>query len=231
MMSTEPNEKGQAGTDVMGTRRESAPAPNDGLSSGGDTRVTVIGAGMLGSALARAFMAAGHATTVWNRSAGKADDLIANGAIRATTIGEAIAASPLIVICVSDYDAVRDGRDPRGHGRRRGGEHRGYRVPAVRDRLAHRRRLVPTRHRPAGRRPCLRGRRRHPRNPSAADQPSDRRERAARHRRRTPRVHRDHHRTRDRRWPRDRQLRTDHRALHAAAVTAGQLARIHGDNS
>lgn len=65
--------------------------------------VTVIGLGMMGTALAEAFRAAGHPTTVWNRSPGKADDLVARGAVRADTVAEAIAASPLIVVCVLDY--------------------------------------------------------------------------------------------------------------------------------
>lgn len=49
------------------------------------TPVSVLGLGMLGSELARAFLDHGHATTVWNRSHGKADDLVAGGAIRAAT--------------------------------------------------------------------------------------------------------------------------------------------------
>ncbi len=68
--------------------------------------VTVIGLGPMGRALAAAFLAVGHPTTVWNRSAGKADDLIAKGAVLAGTAAEAVAAGPLVIICVLDYDAV-----------------------------------------------------------------------------------------------------------------------------
>ncbi|MFF7247310.1 NAD(P)-dependent oxidoreductase [Embleya sp. NPDC008237] len=68
--------------------------------------VTVIGLGSMGRALAEAFRAAGHPTTVWNRSAAKADEVVARGAVRADTVGAAIAASPLIVVCVLDYDAM-----------------------------------------------------------------------------------------------------------------------------
>lgn len=39
--------------------------------------VTVIGLGQLGSALAEAFVNHGHSTTVWNRTADKADNLLA----------------------------------------------------------------------------------------------------------------------------------------------------------
>ncbi|WP_281290546.1 NAD(P)-dependent oxidoreductase [Embleya hyalina] len=68
--------------------------------------VTVIGMGSMGRALAEAFRAAGHPTTVWNRSPAKAAALVARGAVRAETVADAIAASPLIVVCVLDYDAM-----------------------------------------------------------------------------------------------------------------------------
>lgn len=72
------------------------------------TPVTVIGLGLMGTALARAFLKAGHRTTVWNRTAKKAEDLVAHGAARAATLSEAIRASPLVVVCVLDHDAVRE---------------------------------------------------------------------------------------------------------------------------
>ncbi|WP_462188941.1 NAD(P)-binding domain-containing protein, partial [Frankia sp. CcWB2] len=68
----------------------------------------------MGRALAAAFLSNGHPTTVWNRSAGKADDLVANGATLAPSIRAAVEASPLVVICVSDYDAVHELLDPVG---------------------------------------------------------------------------------------------------------------------
>lgn len=68
--------------------------------------VTVIGLGEMGGALARAFLAGGKTTTVWNRTAAKAVSLEALGATRAATIAEAAAASPVIVICLSDYAAT-----------------------------------------------------------------------------------------------------------------------------
>lgn len=79
-----------------------------------DTPVTVIGLGMMGSALARAFLANGHSTTVWNRSADKADDLVARGATVAPEVAQAISASPVVVVCVSDYDTARALLDPLG---------------------------------------------------------------------------------------------------------------------
>lgn len=74
----------------------------------GDDRspVTVIGLGAMGTALARALLVGGHPTTVWNRSASKADDLVAKGATRAATLAAAVSANPLVVVCVRDHDVV-----------------------------------------------------------------------------------------------------------------------------
>lgn len=76
------------------------------------TPVTVIGLGLMGRALAEAFLANGHPTTVWNRTAGRADELVASGATRADGVAEAVRASPLVIICVRDYDAVREILEP-----------------------------------------------------------------------------------------------------------------------
>ncbi|MGN9790045.1 NAD(P)-dependent oxidoreductase [Streptomyces sp. OZ13] len=73
-----------------------------------DTPVTVIGLGLMGRALAGAFLKAGHPTTVWNRTASKADQLVADGARLAPTVGDAIGAGSLTIICVTDYEAVRE---------------------------------------------------------------------------------------------------------------------------
>ncbi|WP_410666101.1 NAD(P)-dependent oxidoreductase [Amycolatopsis sp. lyj-84] len=68
------------------------------------TPVTVVGLGSMGSALAGAFLAAGHPTTVWNRTATKADPLVAQGALKAATAEEAVQASPLIIACLTTYE-------------------------------------------------------------------------------------------------------------------------------
>ncbi|MEU5901469.1 MULTISPECIES: NAD(P)-binding domain-containing protein [Streptomyces] len=67
--------------------------------------VTVIGLGPMGRALAAAFLAAGVPTTVWNRTPGRDGELVERGALRARTAEEAVAASPLTVVCVVNYDA------------------------------------------------------------------------------------------------------------------------------
>ncbi|MEU6681201.1 NAD(P)-binding domain-containing protein [Streptomyces sp. NPDC046925] len=70
------------------------------------TPVTVIGLGNMGSALAAVLLEHGHPTTVWNRSAAKAEPFAERGAVVAATPEEAFAASPLIIVCVLDYDAL-----------------------------------------------------------------------------------------------------------------------------
>ncbi|MFG2580142.1 NAD(P)-dependent oxidoreductase [Streptomyces malaysiensis] len=79
-----------------------------------ETPVTVLGLGDMGTALARALVGAGHRTTVWNRTAAKAEALAAEGARTAATAGAAVAASPLVVVCLLDYDSVRQVLTPLG---------------------------------------------------------------------------------------------------------------------
>ncbi|MFI6828646.1 NAD(P)-dependent oxidoreductase [Kribbella sp. NPDC050241] len=81
------------------------------------TPVTVLGLGAMGTALARTFLAAGHPTTVWNRTPGRSPELDALGAVRATSPAEAVAASPLVVVCLLVDATVRstlDGLDLSG---------------------------------------------------------------------------------------------------------------------
>lgn len=73
-----------------------------------ETSVAVIGLGLMGQALAGAFLAARHSTTVWNRTPAKADRLVAEGARLAPTIDDALRASSITIICLTDYPAVRE---------------------------------------------------------------------------------------------------------------------------
>ncbi|WP_043624503.1 NAD(P)-dependent oxidoreductase [Ensifer sp. ZNC0028] len=68
--------------------------------------ISIIGLGAMGAALAGALIDAGNAITVWNRTSARADALIARGARRATTVAGAIAASDVLVLCLTDYAAV-----------------------------------------------------------------------------------------------------------------------------
>ncbi|WP_369200804.1 NAD(P)-dependent oxidoreductase [Streptomyces sp. PU-14G] len=70
------------------------------------TPVTIIGLGLMGRALASAFLQAGHSTTVWNRTSSKADQLVAEGARLAPTVGDALKAGSLTITCVTDYTAL-----------------------------------------------------------------------------------------------------------------------------
>ncbi len=74
--------------------------------------VTLIGLGSMGAALAEAFVGAGHPTTVWNRTAAKAEPLVAKGAVRAETIGDAVAASGLVITCMTSYEATKQALEP-----------------------------------------------------------------------------------------------------------------------
>lgn len=76
------------------------------MTNPGKPAVTVLGLGAMGAALAEAVLAAGHPTTVWNRTAARADPLVAKGAVRAGTAAEAIAASRLVVVCLLDHGSV-----------------------------------------------------------------------------------------------------------------------------
>lgn len=71
-----------------------------------DSDVTVIGLGPMGRALAWALLQAGKRVTVWNRTPGKAGELLARGAVAAPTPGDALIGARLAVFCVVDDDAV-----------------------------------------------------------------------------------------------------------------------------
>ncbi|MCX4389325.1 NAD(P)-binding domain-containing protein [Micromonospora peucetia] len=82
------------------------------MTTNDSVRVSVLGLGAMGSALAAALVTAGHETTVWNRSAGRADDLAAQGAQVAATAGDAVQASQLVIACLLDHASVREVLDP-----------------------------------------------------------------------------------------------------------------------
>ncbi|WP_412077591.1 NAD(P)-dependent oxidoreductase [Streptomyces xanthophaeus] len=71
-----------------------------------NTKVTVVGLGPMGRAMAAAYLDAGYEVTVWNRSTGKDADLVARGARRAASIAEAVAASGLTVLSLIDVEAM-----------------------------------------------------------------------------------------------------------------------------
>ena len=82
--------------------------------------VSIIGLGLMGSALARATVSAGLDVTVWNRSPSKAQAFVDGPARIASTVEEAVDASEVIVVCVRDHDATNEA----------------LRTPAIEERLA-----------------------------------------------------------------------------------------------
>ncbi|MFJ5924912.1 NAD(P)-dependent oxidoreductase [Kitasatospora sp. NPDC092948] len=73
-----------------------------------NTPVTLLGLGTMGTALARAWLAAGHPVTVWNRTPARAAALAPEGATVAGTAAEAVAANTLVVVCLLDDTSVGD---------------------------------------------------------------------------------------------------------------------------
>ncbi|MEX5635514.1 NAD(P)-dependent oxidoreductase [Parafrankia sp. FMc2] len=70
--------------------------------------VTVIGLGPMGRAMAASLLRSGHPVTVWNRTARRADDLVAGGATLAPTPAAAVASSELTILSLTDYQAMYD---------------------------------------------------------------------------------------------------------------------------
>jgi 3-hydroxyisobutyrate dehydrogenase len=71
-------------------------------------RIAFLGLGRMGSAMAHHVLDAGHDLTVWNRSSGKADDLVQAGATEATSIGEAVKDAEVVVLMLFGPDSVRE---------------------------------------------------------------------------------------------------------------------------
>ncbi|MEW5423179.1 NAD(P)-dependent oxidoreductase [Amorphus sp. 3PC139-8] len=75
--------------------------------TGNDLRFGFAGLGVMGVPMARHLLAAGP-TTVWNRTASRADPLVAEGAARAETPAALLDAADLVGVCVLDGAAVRE---------------------------------------------------------------------------------------------------------------------------
>ncbi|MFE0682903.1 NAD(P)-dependent oxidoreductase [Streptomyces sp. NPDC058961] len=78
------------------------------LTTGANRPVTVIGLGPMGQAMTRTLLGAGRPVTVWNRTAGRAADVVAEGATLAATPAEAVEASDLVILSLTDYRAMYD---------------------------------------------------------------------------------------------------------------------------
>jgi 3-hydroxyisobutyrate dehydrogenase-like beta-hydroxyacid dehydrogenase len=67
--------------------------------------ITFIGLGPMGQAMVRALVKAGHEVTVWNRTPSKAEGL---GATVAPTVADALAASEVVFLSLTDYQVMFD---------------------------------------------------------------------------------------------------------------------------
>lgn len=76
--------------------------------------VTVIGLGPMGQAMAGAFLDRGHAVTLWNRTPSRADELVARGAVLAPTVSAAVAANEVVILSLTDYEAMYAVLEPAG---------------------------------------------------------------------------------------------------------------------
>jgi 3-hydroxyisobutyrate dehydrogenase-like beta-hydroxyacid dehydrogenase len=70
--------------------------------------VTVLGLGPMGQAMVHVLLKAGHPVAVWNRTTSRTADVVAAGAQLAATPADAVEASGLIVLSLTDYQAMWD---------------------------------------------------------------------------------------------------------------------------
>ncbi|MFP2907827.1 NAD(P)-dependent oxidoreductase [Pyxidicoccus sp. 3LFB2] len=74
------------------------------MASSSSTKMAVIGTGLMGSALARAFAAAGHDVVVWNRTPAKAR-AVGGGTVAIENLLSAVSGRQLVVVSLSNYAA------------------------------------------------------------------------------------------------------------------------------
>ncbi|WP_372411389.1 NAD(P)-dependent oxidoreductase [Streptomyces luteireticuli] len=77
------------------------------MNSTSKQSVTVIGLGPMGRAMVRAYLGKGYDVTVWNRTASRAGELVTEGATLVPSVEAALTANELVVLSMTDYDAVR----------------------------------------------------------------------------------------------------------------------------
>jgi 3-hydroxyisobutyrate dehydrogenase-like beta-hydroxyacid dehydrogenase len=86
-------------------------------SVGAKAKIGLIGLGLMGRPMGMNLLKAGHSLTVWNRTASRADELVAAGATLANSPKEVASASDVLITIVSDPPALEgvlwgaDGKD------------------------------------------------------------------------------------------------------------------------
>jgi 3-hydroxyisobutyrate dehydrogenase len=73
--------------------------------------IAFLGLGRMGLPMARRILDAGHPLTVWNRTASRAEPLVAAGARAAADPAEAVRDADVVITMLADPDAVRDVAD------------------------------------------------------------------------------------------------------------------------
>ncbi|MHB2023970.1 MAG: NAD(P)-dependent oxidoreductase [Mycobacteriales bacterium] len=71
-------------------------------------KVAVLGLGRMGQAIAHRLLEGGHELTVWNRTKGRADELVAAGATEVDNPRQAVAAVEVAITSLSNDEAVRE---------------------------------------------------------------------------------------------------------------------------
>ncbi len=74
----------------------------------GPAKIGLIGLGLMGRPMGMNLLKAGHALTVWNRTASRADELVAAGATLAKSPREAAAGCDVLLTVVSDPPALEE---------------------------------------------------------------------------------------------------------------------------
>jgi 3-hydroxyisobutyrate dehydrogenase-like beta-hydroxyacid dehydrogenase len=79
--------------------------PNSSMTM--NSKVTVIGAGRMGSALATGLFHQGFSTTVWNRTGAKTEVLSRLGLSVAPNVEESVREADMVIVSLSDYSSTR----------------------------------------------------------------------------------------------------------------------------
>lgn len=69
--------------------------------------IAVLGMGRMGRALAGRLLEGGHRVTVWNRSKGKADEIVSAGGREAANVADAVQDADVSITMLANDDAVR----------------------------------------------------------------------------------------------------------------------------
>lgn len=85
---------------------EGSPPPTGGRDVG--MRIAVLGMGRMGRALAGRVLDGGHELVVWNRTPGRAPQLVDRGAQEEHDLGSAVHGVDLVLTCLTDDEAVRE---------------------------------------------------------------------------------------------------------------------------